>query len=113
MAQRTIYLRVLKSNETGDDGPMVYVDETWIHTCHFVKKCWQSDGVKCVTADTGADQRLVAVPAEGIMGFILGSYFMYDSMSSTSDYHDEIDSDNFKTLLIPGLPGTVVVGHAS
>jgi hypothetical protein len=50
-----------------------------------------------VSADNGANQCLVAAHAKEVIAFIAGSFFMHDSKSKTSDYHDEIRKNNFKT----------------
>lgn len=50
-----------------------------------------------MSADNGASQRSVAVHAKEEIAFIAGSLLMYESKSETSDYHDEIRRNNFKT----------------
>lgn len=104
----------MKSNETNEKRPVVYIDETWIHTHYTVKRCWQSDSVPGVFSNSSAGQRLIVVHAGGNMGFIPGAFLAYDSKSKTTDYHEEMDSDNFTKWitekLIPGMPeGSIVV----
>ncbi|KAJ4429145.1 hypothetical protein ANN_26148 [Periplaneta americana] len=46
------------------------------------------------------------------MGFIEGTELVYDSKSQSADYHDEMNGENYNTLLkerlIPNLPSECI-----
>lgn len=114
VTKRARYLRLMRNNERGEKRPVVYVDETWIHTHYTVNKCWQSEYVPGVYTNSSAGQRLIVVHAGGEMGFIHGAFLMYDAKSKSCDYHNEMNFENFSrwlsSQLIPGLPiGSIVV----
>lgn len=64
----------MRNNDRGEKRPVVYIDETWIHTYYTVNKCWHSDHVDGVYVNSSAGQHLVVVHAGGDMGFIEGAF---------------------------------------
>ena len=104
VAHRIRVLRHIK--KLRDAGyTIVYIDETYIHSSHSVTKAWQSES-------TGLNQPLskgdrdVFVHAGTSKGFC--AQLVYDAISSTGDYHKEMNFEYFmkllQTQLIPKLP---------
>ncbi|XP_069675935.1 uncharacterized protein [Periplaneta americana] len=113
VARRAAYLRALRKNEKGPKKPIVYTDETWVHTHSTVKKCWQRDEIPGVLVNNCAGQRAIVVHAGGEMGFIHGAELIYDSRSATDDCHNEMNSATYnrwlREKLIPNLPAESIV----
>jgi len=114
VARRAQYLRALRANEMGPKKPLVYTDETWIHTHYTLKKCWQHDDFPGVLVNSSTGQRAIVVHAGDAMGFVEGAELIYDSRSKSQDFHDDMNSTNYRRWLeeklIPNLPaGSIVV----
>jgi hypothetical protein len=110
--QRIRYLRAVKKFR--DEGrPIVFVDETYIHSSHSVPKCWQ-DKTTGLSVPFGKGDRIIILHAGGKNGFVPGSLLVFKAKSSTGDYHSQMNAENFqkwlREMLIPKLqPHTVVV----
>ena len=105
---RIKYLRqIRKYREEG--RPIIYTDETFIHTSHASQKAWQSD----VNVSISKGERCIIVDAGSEHGFVQGARLVYDGKSSSGDYHSEINSEKFmrwlRERLIPNLPPRSVV----
>ena len=91
---------------------IVYTDETFVHSSHSMKKCWQSDDMQLKIPFTRGD-RLIIVHAGSRQGFIDGACLMFKAKSSSGDYHSEMNSTNFfkwvKEKLVPNLPANSVL----
>ena len=84
-----------------------YIDETYIHSSHSVTKAWQSKSTG-INQPLSKGDRDVFVHAGTSKGFISGAQLVYDAISSTGDYHKEMNFEYFmkllQTQLIPNLP---------
>ena len=108
---RIKYLRqIRKYREEG--RPIIYTDETFIHTSHASQKAWQSDETS-VNVPISKGERCIIVDAGSEHGFVQGARLVYDRKSSSGDYHSEMNSEKFmrwlRERLIPNLPPRSVV----
>lgn len=101
-----------------DGRPIIYTDETYVHTSHCMKKCWQSEDVS-VNIPFSRGERLIVVHAGWEKGFLNDCSLLFKSGSAVGDYHQDMNSSNFlrwvKERLIPNLPANsvLVVDNAS
>lgn len=115
---RFIYLSKLNKYRT-EGRPIVYTDETYIHSTHSSSKGWSDDSTSGVAVPISKGKRLIIVHAGGEMGFINNCLTMWKSGQSTGDYHHEMNHNNYvkwvQNKLIPNLPGNsvIVVDNAS
>lgn len=100
--------------------PIVYTDETYIHSTHTVKKGWESDGKSAnPRLPLSKGGRVIIVHAGGEMGFIANCLTMWKSTQNTGDYHGDMNFANYKKWLIekliPNLPprSVLVIDNAS
>ena len=106
VAARIQFLRKIKKyRENG--RPIIYTDETFVHSSHTVSKSWQSSEVS-LQAPFSRGERLIVLHAGSKAGFLKGTELVWKAKSSTGDYHDEMNGDKFfkwvKEKLIPHLP---------
>lgn len=96
------------------DRPLVYTDETYIHTSHVSGEAW-TDGTEFgVKKQISTGQRLIIVHAGGKDGFIPNALLMFKANQKTGDYHDQMNFVNYekwlKEKLIPNLkPNSVLI----
>ena len=74
--------------------PIIYTDETFIHTSHASQEAWQSDETP-VNVQISKGERCIIINAGSEDGFVKGAISVYDGKSSSGDYHSEINSDKF------------------
>lgn len=107
VAWRRKYIDTMRQSRT-DGRPIVFLDETYIHASHAVKKCWQKDDEDGVLTNDSAGTRWIIVNAGGEMRFIPNAQLIFKSQSKSGDYHDDMNSTNFmkwlSEKLIPNLP---------
>ncbi|XP_045504987.1 uncharacterized protein LOC123701527 [Colias croceus] len=115
---RAKYLRTMKRlRETGK--PVVYIDETYIHTAHEVNKCWQGPGEPGVSKAISLGERYIIVHAGSREGFVENCLLSYTTKSISADYHHDMNRENFtkwaKEKLLPNLsqPSVIVLDNAS
>ena len=114
---RIKYLRQIKKYRE-EGRPIIYTDETYIHTSHASQKAWQSNGTS-VNVPISKGERCIIVDAGSEEGFVKGARLIYDGKSTTGDYHGEMNSEKFvcwlRGQLIPNLPpkSVVVIDNAS
>lgn len=109
---RTRYLQsIVKYRE--ENRPIVYLDETYIHSSHTSSKSWNDDSSEGLFGTISKGQRLIMINAGGDMGFIPNALLMFKSGTKSGDYHDEMNGTNYekwlKDKLIPNLPPNSVV----
>lgn len=103
----------------GQGRPVVYLDETYIHSGHTPSKSWSDNTGKGLVTNISKGQRLIIVHAGGDMGFIPNACLIFKSGTKFGDYHDEMNSTNYekwlREKLIPNLPAksVIVVDNAS
>lgn len=110
---RVKYLRQIKYFRS-QNRPIVYLDETYIHSGHTSSKNWTDDSTKGLFSLISKGQRLIIVHAGGEMGFIKDSLLIFKSGTTSGDYHSEMNSENYgkwlREKLIPNLtPNSVIV----
>lgn len=94
--------------------PIVYMDETYIHSSHTHDQSWNDDSMEGLKKPVSKGQRLIIIHAGGENGFVPNAYIRWRSNNNTGDYHNEMNYDNYKKWvtekLIPNvLPKSVVV----
>lgn len=95
--------------------PIVYLDETYIHTNHVNKKIWveKTSTPKYLKKPLVKGDRTIILNAGGAMGFIKNSLTMWKSNTTTGDYHHQMNFSNFSNWLherlIPNLPPSSVI----
>lgn len=93
--------------------PIVFLDETYIHSGHTISKSWSDDSNNGLLANISKGERLIIIHAGGSMGFIPNCLNIFKSGSKSGDYHDEMNSSNYEKWvtekLIPNLPAESVV----
>ncbi|CAF4878539.1 uncharacterized protein LOC125061772 [Pieris napi] len=94
--------------------PIVYTDETYIHTSHTLSKSWSDGSTSGLKQHISKGNRLIIVHAGGMDGFIPNALLMFKANQKSGDYHDNMNYDNYsrwiQTQLIPNLqPNSVVV----
>lgn len=98
--------------------PIVYLDETYIHSTHVPSRSWSDDSGKGLTSSISKGQRLIIIHAGGETGFIPNALLIFKSGTKSGDYHSEMNSENYekwlREKLIPNLPehSLVVVDNA-
>lgn len=115
---RAKYLRTMKRlRET--EKPIVYVDETYIHTAHEVNKCWQGPNEPGVSKAISLGERYIIVHAGTRNGFVDNCLLAYKGKNTSADYHHDMNDENFTKWvtqkLIPNLtePSVIVMDNAS
>lgn len=118
-AWRARYLHELdKNKKSPNPKPVIYLDETYIHSSHTSGKCWQGEGVEGVLEPVSKGQRYIIVHAGGDTGFVENALLVFKSNTKSGDYHDEMNSTNFKKWiiekLVPNLkePSIIVMDNA-
>ncbi|GBP58671.1 hypothetical protein EVAR_97074_1 [Eumeta japonica] len=118
-AWRARYLReVDKNNKSPNPRPLIYLDETYIHSSHTSGKCWQGEGIEGVLEPVSKGQRYIIVHAGGDAGFVKNALTVFKSNTKSGDYHDDMNSANFKKWviekLVPNLiePSIIVMDNA-
>lgn len=119
VAKRHEYLHKIKKIRAVTDCPILYLDETFLHQNHTVGKCWQLDGEGGFKVPTGKGNRLIILHAGSKAGFVPGAALIFQSKTSSDDYHDEMNGDAFvewfDTQLLPNIPANscIVMDNAS
>lgn len=117
-SQRVAYLLAVKRYRE-EGRPIIYEDETYIHSTHTRPKNWVDDSTAGYTAPISKCQRLIIVHAGGRIGFVPGALLVFKSQHKTGDYHGEMNANNYQnwltTRLIPNLPpnSVLVIDNAS
>lgn len=118
-AWRAKYLHAVdKNNKSPQPRPLIYLDETYIHSSHTSGKCWQGEGEDGVLEPVSKGQRYIIVHAGGDTGFVTNALLVFKSNTKSGDYHDEMNSTNFKKWviekLVPNLrePSIIVMDNA-
>jgi len=111
-AARLAYLRNI-SRYRREGRPIIYTDETYIHSSHTKDHAW-SDGTNAgLLAPVSKGQRVIIVHAGSENGFISNALLMFKSGTKSGDYHHEMNFDNYerwlKTKLMPNLPPNSVL----
>lgn len=106
-ALRASYLHKIKQNECGEKKPVIFLDETFIHSSHTAGRCWQSNDVDGVLNPVSKGNRWIIVHAGGETGFVENALLVFKSNTKSGDYHDEMNNSNFKKWvtekLLPNL----------
>ena len=115
---RTHYLRRLKQY-TNEGRPIVYEDETYIHSSHSTPKSWSDDSSKGLLTPVSRGSRLIIIHAGSCSGFVPNALAIFKSNQKTGDYHVAMNNENYvlwlKKQLIPNLPpnSVLVIDNAS
>lgn len=111
-ALRIQYLKKIKQFRS-EQRPIVFIDETYIHSGHTKSKSWSDDSLNGLFCNISKGPRMIIIHAGGDMGFIPNALLMFKSGTKSGDYHDEMNSKNYEKwlteMLIPNLPQESVV----
>ncbi|XP_072380782.1 uncharacterized protein [Diabrotica undecimpunctata] len=106
------HLRDRNSNRNAN-RPIIYMDETYVHSSHTYQKSWSDSSNKGIQKPVSKGQMFVIVHAGGESGFVKNAYLRYKPTINTGDYHDAMNYDNYKKWLrdklIPNLPPNSVL----
>lgn len=75
--------------------PIIYVDDTYIHSSHTTPHSWYDSTGAGTRAPVSKENRLIIVHAGGEAGFVPDALLIYKSSAQTGDYHGEMNSDIF------------------
>lgn len=98
--------------------PIVYLDESYIHTSLNHSKCWQSEDEPGVSKAVATGKRYIIVHCGGKAGFVPNALLLYNDKEKKQDYHDAMNLANFKKWvmekLVPNLtePTCIVMDNA-
>jgi transposase len=111
--KRISYLRAIRRYRE-DNRPIVYTDETYIHTTHAPSISWSDKSGEGMKIPISKGSRFIIVHAGSEKGFIPNALLMYKSHQKTGDYHDDMNFTNYQKWLteklIPNLePRSVVI----
>jgi hypothetical protein len=93
-ARRLFYIRAIKRYRD-EERPIIYVDETYIHSTHTRKEAWTDDSSAGLLAPVSKGNRAIIVHAGGELGFVPNALLIFQSGKKTGDYHDDMNSANF------------------
>lgn len=109
---RINFLRSMKQYRE-EMRPIIYMDETYIHSSHTHAKSWNDNSNEGLHAPISKGQRVIIVNAGGENGFIQNAYLKFRSNTKSGDYHSEMNYTNYKKwleeMLIPNLPPNSVL----
>jgi transposase len=93
---------------------IVYTDESYVLSSHVVNKSWSSvDDDNTVKQSLSKGKRLIIVHAGGEEGFVPNALLIWEAQSSSGDYHDNMNKDNYykwvTEKLLPNLSKNSVV----
>lgn len=111
--KRIDYLRAIKKFRS-EGRPIIYTDETYVHTSHVSNKSWSDSTNEGLHKPTSKGSRFIVVHAGGKTGFVPNALLVYKSHQTTGDYHNDMNFENYwKWLtekLLPNLePRSVIV----
>ncbi|XP_028040891.1 uncharacterized protein LOC114250967 [Bombyx mandarina] len=113
IAWRAKYIEKMRKNRTTEKRPVVFLDETYIHSTYHSKSCWQSEEDPGLFTSDPVGSRWIIAHAGTENGFISNALLIFKSQSNSSDYHDDMNSTNFlkwmNEKLIPNLPARSLV----
>lgn len=92
---------------------IVYMDETYIHSCHTKQKGWSDQSDKGLLKPNSKGPRLIILNAGGENGFVPGAYARWKSTTTSGDYHNDMNYENYekwiKNQLLPNVPPRSVI----
>ena len=110
--KRISYLRSI-SNYRTEGRPIIYMDETYIHSTHARSMNWSDSTNEGFKAPISKGSRFIIVHAGGVNGFVPNALLMFKSQQKTGDYHDDMNFENYEKWLrehlIPNLPARTVL----
>lgn len=108
---RKFFLRSIKYYRE-ENRPIIYIDETWVHSNITFGKCWQSSEMFLVIEIGNVSRHIIVFYAGGEMGFVHNTNLIYKASTTTGDYHEQMCSTIFeeweREKLIPNLPSKSV-----
>lgn len=109
---RIAYLQKIKYFRK-ENRPIVYLDETYLHSGHTSSKNWTDETTKGLFANISKGPRLIIVHAGGATGFVPNALLMFRSGTKSGDYHADMNAANYgkwlEEKLIPNLPPHSVI----
>ncbi|XP_034187268.1 uncharacterized protein LOC117607556 [Osmia lignaria lignaria] len=111
IAWRAKYLKAIEYYRK-QNRPIIYIDETWVDNTLYFHKCWDGKEIG-IMKNTNSSNRLVIIHAGGKDGFIKGGELIFESQTTPSDIHGQMNAANFEIWitekLLPNIPPNSVV----
>lgn len=106
-AQRIAYLRAIRQYRQ-ENRPIIYMDETYIHSSHTTPYAWSDDTLQGLFSPISKGNKIIIIHAGGEQGFVPNAYIRFKSGQKSGDYHDAMNYKNYEKWLteklIPNLP---------
>ncbi|CAG9833274.1 unnamed protein product [Diabrotica balteata] len=93
--KRTLFLRNYIEEKEACLYKFVFIDETWIFQNGTICRSWQNEDKRSVRTIKTDGKRYIIINAGSEDGFINGAQAIYSSNNKISDYHGEMNKDNF------------------
>ena len=115
--KRIAYLRAMKKYRE-ENRPIVFMDETYIHSSHTTPSAWSDESMQGLLAPVSKGPRLIVLHAGGENGFVENAYLRFKAHQKGGDYHDDMNYTNYekwiRERLTPNLLpiGVLVIDNA-
>jgi transposase len=111
--KRISYLRSVRRFRS-EGRPIVYLDESYIHSTHMQSKSWADESNNGLRVPISKGDRLIIIHAGGEKGFIPNALKTWKASKYTGDYHDNVNEEMFmkwlkEDLLLSLEPKSVLV----
>lgn len=93
--KRVDFLRSYIQEKDAGRYKFVFLDETWIFQHGTIGRSWQDDDKRSVKTTKVDGKRYIVLHAGNEDGFIKGAGLIFSSKTKNSDYHGEMNRDNF------------------
>lgn len=100
--KRIAYLRSVKRFRS-EGRPIVYLDESYIHSTHMQTKSWADESNNGLRVPISKGDRLIIIHAGGEKGFIPNALKTWKASKRTGDYHDNVNQEMFMKWLMEKL----------
>jgi hypothetical protein len=75
------------------------MDKTYLHSSHTHQKGWSDNSNEGLRKPISKGNRLIIINAGGEIAFVPRAYARWKSNSSTGDYHEEMNYENFEIVV--------------
>lgn len=116
--KRISYLRSVRRFRS-EGRPIVYLDESYIHSTHMQSQSWSDDSNNGLRTPISKGNRLIIIHAGGEKGFVPNALKTWKASNQSGDYHDNVNQEMFMKWmtekLLPNLEprSVLVVDNAS
>lgn len=100
--KRIAYLRSVRRFRS-EGRPIVYLDESYIHSTHMQSKSWADESNNGLRVPISKGDRLIIIHAGGEKGFIPNALKTWKASKRSGDYHDNVNQEMFMKWLMEKL----------